>query len=223
MTEEEAMLVTIRANPDDDLPRLVYADWIQEHGDEERAVYIRVQCELAKVPGYPSGWDDSKYPEAAALHRRMVELGGPRRSAGEWSENQWRWFASRLCWAEGFITWRGFVRSIRCSVQSWLVNGDAVCRADPIQVVTLTDVMADRLRDEFLKMDDVQGYARAGEQSVGAMWKSLHGNRWPGVEFEFLSPPPLPANLQAMSRRFRAGLALSLSPTTPPPPDAPAE
>ncbi len=34
----------------DDLPRLVLADWIEEHGNADRAEFIRVQCELARTP-----------------------------------------------------------------------------------------------------------------------------------------------------------------------------
>src|SRR5262249_36543908 len=44
----EAFLSDILANPEDDAPRLVYADWLQENGDEERAEFIRAQVELAK-------------------------------------------------------------------------------------------------------------------------------------------------------------------------------
>lgn len=42
---ERALYRAICANPDEDTPRLVYADWLQEHGDEDRAEFIRVQCE----------------------------------------------------------------------------------------------------------------------------------------------------------------------------------
>ena len=47
MTEREALLAAVYANPDDDTPRLVFADWLQENGEPERAEFIRVQCELA--------------------------------------------------------------------------------------------------------------------------------------------------------------------------------
>ena len=39
--EQAALLAGIVARPDDDTARLVYADWLQEHGDEEQAQYIR--------------------------------------------------------------------------------------------------------------------------------------------------------------------------------------
>lgn len=41
MTEEEALLDTIRNDPDDDTVRLAYADWLQEHDEDERAAFIR--------------------------------------------------------------------------------------------------------------------------------------------------------------------------------------
>jgi uncharacterized protein (TIGR02996 family) len=44
----DAFLETIRQNPDDDGPRLVYADWLEERGDP-LGEFIRVQCELARV------------------------------------------------------------------------------------------------------------------------------------------------------------------------------
>jgi uncharacterized protein (TIGR02996 family) len=33
----------------DDAPRLIFADWLEEHGAAERAEFIRVQCELARL------------------------------------------------------------------------------------------------------------------------------------------------------------------------------
>jgi uncharacterized protein (TIGR02996 family) len=43
MTAGDALYETILANPADDLPRLVYADWLEEHGVAERAEFIRAQ------------------------------------------------------------------------------------------------------------------------------------------------------------------------------------
>jgi uncharacterized protein (TIGR02996 family) len=46
--EEDALLRAVRDEPED-APRLVYADWLEEHGQPHRAEFIRVQCELAKL------------------------------------------------------------------------------------------------------------------------------------------------------------------------------
>ena len=42
MTHDEAFLQAIIDNPDDDAPRLIYADWLEERGDP-RGEFIRVQ------------------------------------------------------------------------------------------------------------------------------------------------------------------------------------
>lgn len=46
MTEHDAFLRAIAANPEDDAPRLIFSDWLEENGDPERAEFIRTQCEL---------------------------------------------------------------------------------------------------------------------------------------------------------------------------------
>ena len=57
MTHEDAFLQAIRTAPDDDAPRLLYADWLEERGDPRGARPIRVQC-----PGPPPGVDPRERP-----------------------------------------------------------------------------------------------------------------------------------------------------------------
>ena len=66
MTEDAAFLNAILERPDDDLPRLVYADYLEETGDAGRAEFIRVQIELAQLDE-----DDDRF---AILTRREAEL-----------------------------------------------------------------------------------------------------------------------------------------------------
>src|SRR2546423_208668 len=49
MKHHPGFLADILASPDDDAPRLVYADWLDENGQPERAEFIRLQCELANM------------------------------------------------------------------------------------------------------------------------------------------------------------------------------
>src|SRR5262245_51996028 len=49
--EQEKLLDGIRQHPEDDLPRLVYADWLEDNGQPERAELIRVQIVLSRLPG----------------------------------------------------------------------------------------------------------------------------------------------------------------------------
>src|SRR5205807_1195594 len=50
VTQEEVFLQEILANPEDDTPRLVYADWLDDHGEGGRGEFIHLQCELARLP-----------------------------------------------------------------------------------------------------------------------------------------------------------------------------
>lgn len=47
LEEHEAFLRAIFDAPDDDTPRLVYADFLEDNGNPDRAELIRVQCRLA--------------------------------------------------------------------------------------------------------------------------------------------------------------------------------
>jgi len=55
--EEEGLLRAIRDDPEDDSLRLVYADWLEEHGQPERAELIRVQIELGRRPLAPERYE----------------------------------------------------------------------------------------------------------------------------------------------------------------------
>lgn len=48
MTDADRFLVAIHAAPADDTPRLVFADWLDEHGQPDRAEFIRLQIGLSR-------------------------------------------------------------------------------------------------------------------------------------------------------------------------------
>jgi uncharacterized protein (TIGR02996 family) len=47
---EAGFLDDIIAHPDDDAPRLIYADWLEDQGRDDQARFIRTQIELATSP-----------------------------------------------------------------------------------------------------------------------------------------------------------------------------
>jgi uncharacterized protein (TIGR02996 family) len=80
--EADAFLDAIFTHPDDDTPRLVYADWLQEHGQENYARFIRLQCAAARE----KLWSDE-------ANRLWEEIGRVwNRLDGEW------WPATREAW-----------------------------------------------------------------------------------------------------------------------------
>jgi uncharacterized protein (TIGR02996 family) len=68
--EEQALLLGIARDHDADLPRLVYADWLEDHGQEQYAEFIRLQCEIAKLEVGPRAAIDAN----VVLWRRQQEL-----------------------------------------------------------------------------------------------------------------------------------------------------
>lgn len=60
------LMEAIASAPDDDAPRLVAADWFEEHGQPERGELISVQCRLEKL--------DPASPEREPLVERMRAL-----------------------------------------------------------------------------------------------------------------------------------------------------
>lgn len=73
----QQFLARIRERPDDDVVRLVFADWLEERGEGERAEFVRVQCELANVQAWrvPHNGGTSTGPDPAKMKReRLAEL-----------------------------------------------------------------------------------------------------------------------------------------------------
>ena len=76
MTNDDAFMADIIENPDADGPRLIYADWLDDHGHAERAEFIRVQLELAK-PAEENGLrPDSRRAELEARERELLAMHG---------------------------------------------------------------------------------------------------------------------------------------------------
>ena len=85
MSDRHDFLAAIRAAPDEDAPRLIYADWLDDHGEGERAALIRFQvAEIADdpvkvtAPGDREGRRSEPRPrcDVLALARRVgIELG----------------------------------------------------------------------------------------------------------------------------------------------------
>src|SRR5712664_4048321 len=72
MLEEDAFLQAIIDNPEDDTPRLRFADWLAERADP-RGEFIRTQCRLARLPGND--------PNRAALQDQETNLFPSAKSA----------------------------------------------------------------------------------------------------------------------------------------------
>lgn len=146
-----ALLRTICSDPSDDLPRLAYADWLEEQGtgsDLARAEFIRVQIAYANLQSEECacGFIDppGRICDVCLGQRRERELfyhlysvllaGLP--------------FGSRCVLALDDDTAsalpvlrysRGFVGDAALPLASWLTHGPALVTCQPITTVRLTD------------------------------------------------------------------------------------
>lgn len=115
MTDGDLLLQAIIADPADDTARLVYADWLQEQGDEARAEFVRVQVEEARTrTRTPRGYE---LYEATASSWVPFPLTGPE-----------------TC---GFSTRRGFIDTVQCRAEWWVTRGDTISGLHPVRGVKL--------------------------------------------------------------------------------------
>lgn len=63
MTDEADLLAAIAANPTDDSPRLIYADWLDDHGEHRLAAFIRHQIVVAGFD-LSEDYDSDDYADA---------------------------------------------------------------------------------------------------------------------------------------------------------------
>lgn len=73
LTDGQTLLKAICADPDNDLPRLVYADYLEENGQPERAAFIRLQIEFVRKCLAGNGFSDDLL--RSELARLWAEYG----------------------------------------------------------------------------------------------------------------------------------------------------
>src|SRR5262245_15747409 len=80
MAEDQGFLRAAREAPDDDTPRLVYADWLEEH-DDPRGEFIRLQCTLAKMSRGDPGFRELEAREGQMRAKLRRQLVGPKKGS----------------------------------------------------------------------------------------------------------------------------------------------
>jgi uncharacterized protein (TIGR02996 family) len=206
-----ALLRAVLDRPADDVPRLVLADWWDERGEPDRAEFVRVQAELAKMgdDGGPVAHDiDGRCGcELCALRRRerdlLLVLAESLQPAPGWCVVTPAGYAAPD-WPAWAVARRGFVDEVTCAAAAWLAHGDEVCASHPVSKVTLTDHPG--RADEKLVGGPPPGaalYSVAGKLVECPRCEGdpavLFPLRWPGVAFE-LPPEPPPLTVERIVR-----------------------
>jgi uncharacterized protein (TIGR02996 family) len=121
---ESVLLAAIVAAPEDDLPRLAYADHLEEVGQAERAEFIRLEVELAK---------EQAADDREQIRQRAVEL--LKRHGKTWFP-----LLERVVSRE-YVTDRGFPNEVFLDARKFIVHGEAIFHANP----TLRELVICRL------------------------------------------------------------------------------
>lgn len=212
MSDGEALLAAICANPDEDTPRLVYADWLDENGRHKHAELIRLQIALA-TDWMPTAWSlenrrkYGRHQTVMGTQRKLfravfkeefgTSLGGLGSSGATTSG-----YAHQSLGDSVIVgACRGFIHLIRCPASTWIFHGDAIRQRHPVERVYFTsgpDVTHTRANDPYrlyftdeadelgdacwCLTDDDLRWLRRPDESSADVMLRV---RWPGIKFEY--------------------------------------
>ena len=110
MTDRTALIASILGNPQEDTPRLVYADWMEEQGEVERAEFVRCQVELSVIGDFDFTDRNRQLGHQCHADKTREELR--RRERELLNRHHRQWF--HRCGEMDFPEWhRGFISSVR--------------------------------------------------------------------------------------------------------------
>lgn len=163
--EYRGLLAAVLAAPADDLPRLVMADWLEEHQRTVWAELIRAQCEVERQPHAARIWADT-FTDAEGVRPDWQEgLASARRVREVWRAAATEMFVGLVEEGqEARVTWdgrcffgrprgpgphyevcRGFVERVACPLARWFDRdesgqgwiGPRLLHRHPVQRVSL--------------------------------------------------------------------------------------
>lgn len=129
-TDLDLLLKAVLAHPEEDTPRLMYADALEERGEEGdagRAEFIRVQCAGRRYPlrkHHVDRWF-AVFPWDYVIRRgSYIRYCGPA--------------------PHSVSIRRGFVERVTCPAADWLAHADTLLAAHPVTTVRLTTYLAEQ-------------------------------------------------------------------------------
>jgi uncharacterized protein (TIGR02996 family) len=162
------LLRSIIANPDEDTPRLMFADWLDESGKpaaQTWARFIRQQIETSRTGGpdtadtrslFEGGWEewfghlwqkpsvesgfcDSTYH--GYMHPAIFNFWSDVGDDESWTANADKtdYYPVGICdYSCWWLVQRGFISVCRGSWSFWALHADALCRTQPVTDVILS-------------------------------------------------------------------------------------
>ena len=210
-TERDQFMQTIIEHPKEDMPRLVFADWLEEHGGEpERAEFIRLQVEMAGMVERKTDWfrfdvetscyECIKWSKPCRYHKLKKQAEALLDSR----EKQWTRFGFYIPFSFQKEFVRGFVGKLsHVRYEWWHKEADDIRKRLPIEKVELCTnpdislqfdqnpnwVKVSLLHPKTKKCEVFQNVEaiRVRDTSCNHLQeivKELLAHRWPGIEFD---------------------------------------
>ena len=154
MTDRDALLAAILAHPDEDTPRLMFADWLKDNGEADRGEFVRLQVEAAHAEPFSPA---ARELDAAA--QRLLD-----RHTSAWT----RHVTERVV---GCQFARGFVEHAAVNAATATRDLAALLAAEPVrslQVVRFAFTTAAVSLDAFFGIPQLARVARLDFSTLGA-------------------------------------------------------
>ncbi len=161
-----AFIRTMHRSPDDDAPRLVFADWLDDHGEHERAALIR---RMVRVPSYRFFWRQSRTAHRPKHeHKEPVNaIRGLKPKLSALCREEWG--ARRG--VEQVVIRRGFAEAVTMPAHVFLATAGDLFARHPFREVHLSDLQP---RASLVQSGTVEASLRPDEP----VW-----DQWPAVLF----------------------------------------
>lgn len=210
---QQALLQTIFDKPDDDVARLVYADWLEEHDQAERAKFIRLQvkqvqmlreetdcsqctpcsCDWCPIcgdcccPNPEDRKDDPQCPlhNPSSMHAEYEELEDLERGMVDYLGIDFLLGITNYEWGYWLPKVEmGLISELSMDLEDWLGCGPAIMREHPIQRVQITDKEPWRFRPTMEGITFIQYSYRWHLQGV---YRTDRANEIPSDIFSLLN------------------------------------
>ena len=145
MGERDTLLTAVLTTPDDDTARLVFADWLEEHGEAAFGRFLRAGVIAAKYR-YAGVIDDREFFDAARVLADVCDSGAPGRWVaalglgpspavrGDWL---WDTTGDRVTLRAGntaAVFGRGMLDALTVTLAEWYDAAERAVRSWPVSV-----------------------------------------------------------------------------------------
>jgi uncharacterized protein (TIGR02996 family) len=162
--DNATLLTEVLEHPEDEAPRLAYADWCKQNGDADRAEFIRIQCRRAARDPYDKTQDGLAKKENTLLKKHGQRWQADVRQWGCVDETQ----LPNGVWAAVNPRFRrGFVAHMTLSPELFVKRGAELLRLTPLEALEV--------------------YGEFDVEAVRALAQCPHAARLTDLDFAFSS------------------------------------